>query len=150
MHTYQEKISELPLEQQRSVQTRAEEILAEERSWRKLREAARKSRDIVGRKLGTDREETFELQHQADLLLYSFAKQVKAIGGNLRIVAEFSDSPNVAFPNFDYFDDGLTDEERIRHTLGLEPDELIPPEWLQLPADMPDEIDGKNSGPRVS
>ena len=94
--------------------------------------------------------ETFELQHQSDLLLYSFAKQVKAQGGKLRIVAEFPDSPNVTFPNFDHFDDGLTDEERIRQTLGMEPDEPIPTEWLQHPADTPDEIAGKNSGPRVS
>lgn len=135
MSTYQEKLSELPPEQKRSIKTRAEEILAEERSWRRLREASRKSRDIVGRKLGTNREETFELQQQADLLLYSFAKQVKAKGGKLRIVAEFPDSPNVTFSSFDYFDDGLTDEERVRQTLVMEPDAPVPNEWLRHPLD---------------
>ena len=131
MTTYQEIFAALPPERQRLVNERAQELLAEERSWQALREAARRAREIVGRKLGTTREETFELQQKADLLLSSFAKQIKAKGGKVRFVAEFPDSPTVAFPNFDYFDDGLADEERIRQTLAMEPDEPISPEWMR-------------------
>ena len=133
MTTHEEIFSALPPEKQTWVRARAQELIAEERSWQKLREAARRSREVVARKLGTNREETFDMQLQADLLLHSFAKQVKAQGGKIRIIAGFPDSPNVSFPNFEYFDDGLTDEERIRQTLGMGPDEPIPPEWLRRP-----------------
>ena len=126
MTTLEEHLSKLSAEHRQGIEQRAQEILAENRSWQSLRMAARRSREIVGRKLGTNREETFELQQNADLLLTSFAKQVKAKGGKVRIVAEFPDSPTVSFPNFDYFDDGLTDEERIRQTLGIELNESIP------------------------
>ena len=126
MTTLEEHLSKLSAERRQGIEQRAQEILAENRSWQSLRMAARRSREIVGRKLGTNREETFELQQNADLLLTSFAKQVKAKGGKVRIVAEFPDSPTVSFPNFDYFDDGLTDEERIRQTLGIELNESIP------------------------
>ena len=131
MTTFKEKFAALPIEQQSRINEISHEILAEERSWQKLREAARKSRETISRKLGTNREETFTLQQNADLFLHSFAKQVRAKGGRIRIVAEFPDSPNVSFPNFDHFDDGLTDEERIRQTLGMEPDEPIPQEWFE-------------------
>ena len=131
MTTLEEHFRKLSPERRQGIERRTQELLAEERSWQTLREAARKSREIVGRKLGTTREETFELQQKADLLLSSFAKQVKAKGGKVRFVAEFPDSPTVAFPNFDYFDDGLADEERIRQTLAMEPDEPIPPEWMR-------------------
>ena len=131
MTTLEEHLSKLSPERRQGIERRTQELLAEERSWQTLREAARKSREIVGRKLDTNREETFELQQKADLLLSSFAKQVKANGGKVRIVAEFPDSPTVNFPNLDYFDDGLTDEERIRQTLAMEPDEPIPPEWMR-------------------
>ena len=131
MTTLEEHFSKLSPERRQGIERRTQELLAEERSWQTLREAARKSREIVGRKLDTNREETFELQQKADLLLSSFAKQVKAKGGKVRFVAEFPDSPTVAFPNFDYFDDGLADEERIRQTLAMEPDEPIPPEWMR-------------------
>ena len=131
MTTLEEHFSKLSPERRQGIEQRTQELLAEERSWQTLREAARKSREIVGRKLHTNREETFELQQKADLLLSSFAKQVKANGGKVRIVAEFPDSPTVNFPNLDYFDDGLTDEERIRQTLAMEPDEPIPPEWIR-------------------
>ena len=131
MTTLEEHLSKLSAERRQGIEQRTQEILAEELSWRKLRDAARKSRNIVGRKLGTNREETFDLQQKADLLLTSFAKQVKARGGKVRIVAEFPDSSTVSFANFDFFDDGLTDEERIRQTLGMETDEPIPEEWLR-------------------
>ncbi len=133
MTTLEEHLSKLSPEHRQGIEQRAQEIIAENRSWRSLRMAARKSREIISRKLGTNREETFELQQKTDLMLYSFAKQVKAQGGKVQIVAEFPNSPTVTFPNFDYFDDGLTDEESIRQTLGMEPDEPIPPEWLQHP-----------------
>ena len=45
MRTYQEKFSELPLDEQRSIKKRAEELIAEERTWRKLRKAVRRSRE---------------------------------------------------------------------------------------------------------
>ncbi len=131
MTTLEEHLSKLSPERRQGIERRTQELLAEERSWQTLREAARKSREIVGRKLDTNREETFELQQKADLLLSSFAKQVKANGGKVRIVSEFPDSPTVTFPNFDYFDDGLTDEERILQTLAMEPDDPIPAEWMR-------------------
>ena len=131
MTTLEERLSKLSPEHRQGIEQRAQEIIAEQRSWQTLREAARRSREIVGRKLGTNREETFELQQKADLLLSSFAKQTKANGGVLRIVAEFPDSPTVNFPNLDYFDDGLADEERIEQTLGMGLDRPIPAEWLR-------------------
>ncbi len=119
MTTFEEHLNKLSPEHRQGIDQRAQEILAEERSWQKLRDAARKSREVVGRKLGTNREETFKLQSKADLMLHAFAKQVKTEGGKVRIVAEFPDSPTVSFPNFGFFDDGLTDKERIGQTLGI-------------------------------
>jgi len=79
-----------PAERKR-VEHRAAEIIAEEMSLRDLRKARRLTQARIARKLGITQDSVSRLERRSDLLLSTLRKTVKAMGGDVRIVAEFPD-----------------------------------------------------------
>ena len=112
MTTYREKFARLPLEEQRRIKARAKEILAEEMSLRTLRQARQMTQASLAEQLGINQENVSRIEKRTDLLLSTLTKYVEGMGGKLRLIAEFPDSPPITLKGIEDLDDGLTDEER--------------------------------------
>ena len=84
----------------RAVEARAAELIAHEASLRALRKAAGKTQVDVAAALGIKQENVSRIERQADLLLSTLSRYVHAIGGQLRLTAEFAGGRTVELPAF--------------------------------------------------
>jgi transcriptional regulator with XRE-family HTH domain len=85
------KIAQLNRNQRRKVESRAAELIAEEMSLRDLRKARKLTQARIAKALGVTQDSVSRLEKRSDLLLSTLRKTVKAMGGDVRIVAEFRD-----------------------------------------------------------
>lgn len=86
-----EKMAKLNSAQRKKVAARAAELIAEEMSLRQLRKARKLTQARVAKVLGVTQDSVSRLEKRSDLLLSTLRKTVKAMGGEVRIVAEFPD-----------------------------------------------------------
>src|SRR5712672_4748530 len=86
-----EKIRKLNSTQRKKVAARAAELIAEEMSLRELRKSRKLTQTRVAKALGVTQDSVSRLEKRSDLLLSTLRKTVKAMGGNLSLVAEFPD-----------------------------------------------------------
>lgn len=98
-----EILRKLSLAERKKVEDRAAEIIAEEMSLRDLRKARKLTQARVAKKLGITQDSVSRLEKRSDLLLSTLRKTVKAMGGDVRIVAEFPDrAPVMLFELSEY------------------------------------------------
>jgi DNA-binding XRE family transcriptional regulator len=90
-----DKIKRLSPAQRRKVEARAAELVAEEMTLRELRHARKLTQVRMAKALGITQDSVSRLEKRSDLLLSTLRKTVKAMGGNLSLVAEFPDRPPV-------------------------------------------------------
>ena len=76
-------------EQQARVKARAQELIEEELTLRDLRQAQHLTQERMVELLGVEQENVSRLERRADLLLSTLCSYVAAMGGKLRLVAEF-------------------------------------------------------------
>ena len=88
-------IEKLSAAQRRKVESRAAELLAEEMTLRDLRKARKLTQVRLAKQLKITQDSVSRLEKRSDLLLSTLRKTVKAMGGNLSLVAEFPDRPPV-------------------------------------------------------
>jgi transcriptional regulator with XRE-family HTH domain len=86
-----EVIRKLNPAERKKVEERAAEIVAEEMSLRDLRKARKLTQARVAKTLGITQDSVSRLEKRSDLLISTLRKTVKAMGGDVRIVAEFPD-----------------------------------------------------------
>jgi len=86
-----EVIRKLSPAERKKVEDRAAEIIAEEMSLRDLRKARKLTQARVAKTLGITQDSVSRLEKRSDLLISTLRKTVKAMGGDVRIVAEFPD-----------------------------------------------------------
>src|SRR5881392_460320 len=86
-----DKVGKLNSIQRKKVEARATELIAEEMSLRDLRKARRLTQARVAKALGITQDSVSRLEKRSDLLLSTLRKTVKAMGGDVRIVAQFPD-----------------------------------------------------------
>src|SRR3981081_2748540 len=86
-----EKIRKLDSTERKKVAARAVELIAEEMSLRDLRKARKLTQTRVAKALGITQDSVSRLEKRSDLLLSTLRKTIKAMGGNVRIVAQFPD-----------------------------------------------------------
>jgi transcriptional regulator with XRE-family HTH domain len=86
-----EVIRKLNPAERKKVEDRAAEIVAEEMSLRDLRKARKLTQARVAKTLGITQDSVSRLEKRSDLLISTLRKTVKAMGGDVRIVAEFPD-----------------------------------------------------------
>jgi hypothetical protein len=79
----------------RKVEARAKELIAEEMSLRDLRRARRLTQRRMAESLRIGQDGVSRLEKRSDLLLSTLGSYVAAMGGRLRLVAEFPDRPPV-------------------------------------------------------
>jgi transcriptional regulator with XRE-family HTH domain len=77
--------------ERKKVEDCAAEIIAEEMSLRDLRKARKLTQARVAKELGITQDSVSRLEKRSDLLLSTLRKTVRALGGDMRIIAEFPD-----------------------------------------------------------
>lgn len=90
-----DKIKKLSPARRKKVEARAAELIAEEMSLRELRRARKITQVRVAKSLGITQDSVSRLEKRSDLLLSTLRKTIKAMGGDLSLVAEFPDRPPV-------------------------------------------------------
>ena len=93
-------------EQRARVEARAQELIEEELTLRDLRQAQHLTQERMAELLGVEQENVSRIERRADLLLSTLASYVAAMGGKLRLIAEF--------PNRKPVDGGARRSERKR------------------------------------
>ena len=76
-------------EQRARVEARAQELIEEEMTLRDLRQAQHLTQERMAELLGVEQENVSRIERRADLLLSTLASYVTAMGGKLRLIAEF-------------------------------------------------------------
>ncbi len=84
-------IGSLGAVERNKVKARAAELIAEEMTLRELRKARKLTQVRVAKELGITQDSVSRLEKRSDLLLSTLQKTIKAMGGNLSLVAEFPD-----------------------------------------------------------
>ncbi len=102
-----DKIRKLNSIQRKKVAARAAELIAEEMSLRELRKARKLTQTRVAKVLGITQDSVSRLEKRSDLLLSTLRKTVKAMGGDVRIVAQFPDRAPVVLSD-------LSEDEKPR------------------------------------
>src|SRR3546814_6868577 len=95
MTTLKERMDKLPKTRRKKVEARAAELIAEEMSLQDLRKARKRTQARVAKELGIKQENVSRIEKRADLLISTLSGYVEAMGGRLRLVAEFPDRPPV-------------------------------------------------------
>ena len=96
MKTLTERLDRLPPARRKKVEERARALIAEEMSLRDLRKALKQTQVRVAKELGINQENVSRIEKRSDLLISTLSGYVEAMGGTLRLVAEFPDRPPIA------------------------------------------------------
>jgi DNA-binding XRE family transcriptional regulator len=90
-----DKFRKLSSAQRKKVEARAAQLIAEEMTLRELRKARKLTQVRMAKALGVTQDSVSRIEKRSDLLLSTLRKTVKAMGGNLSLIAEFPDRPPV-------------------------------------------------------
>ena len=105
MRTSTQIMDRLPEERRVEIEKRAQELITEEMTRRDLRLARQKTQSHVAKELGINQENVSRIEKRADLLISTLGSYVEAMGGKLRLVAEFPDRPPVVITGIAALDD---------------------------------------------
>lgn len=96
---FDELIKDWPAERRARVEARASELIAEEMTLRDLRKARALTQVKLAKTLGIGQEHVSRLEQKSDMLLSTLASYVRAMGGDLRLMAQFPDRPPILLAN---------------------------------------------------
>ena len=82
---------ELSPTRRKKVEARAAQLIAEEMTLQELRRARKLTQMRMAKALGIGQDGVSKLEKRADLMISTLRKTVEAMGGTLRLVAEFPD-----------------------------------------------------------
>ena len=88
-------MAQLPPEQRAKIEARAQELILENMTLQDMRKARKLTQESMAELLGIRQDSVSRLEKRADLLLSTLRSYVKAMGGALKLVAEFPDRPSV-------------------------------------------------------
>jgi len=91
MKTIDEKMNSLSAARRKKIQARADVLIAEEMTLQELRHARKVTQVRIAKELGIRQEGVSRLEKRSDLLLSTLRKAVRAMGGDLQLVAAFPD-----------------------------------------------------------
>jgi transcriptional regulator with XRE-family HTH domain len=89
--TLDEVISGLPLDQQRDIEAGAAQLIEEEMTLRDLRKAHELTQTRMAEALHISQDGVSRIETRSDFLLSTLRSYVEAMGGKLRLIAEFPD-----------------------------------------------------------
>ena len=88
-------MAQLPPEQRAKIEAHAQELILENMTLQDMRKARKLTQESMAELLGIRQDSVSRLEKRADLLLSTLRSYVKAMGGDLKLVAEFPDRPSV-------------------------------------------------------
>jgi transcriptional regulator with XRE-family HTH domain len=91
MRTLNEIINGLPEERRARITSRTQKLIAEEMALRHLRQARNLTQQSMATLLQIDQAGVSKIESRSDMLLSTLRSYVEAMGGSLRLVAEFDD-----------------------------------------------------------
>jgi len=103
-------------EERAKVAARTAELVEEELTLRDLRQAQRMTQERMAELMGVEQENVSRLERRADLLLSTLSNYVAAMGGTLRLVAEFPNRHPVTIALADI--SGEAPIKPLRHSRG--------------------------------
>lgn len=90
-----DKIKSVSVERQNAIQERASQLIAEEMTLRDLRLALDKTQQDLAAVLHMKQDGISRLEKRSDMLISTLNKYIKAMGGTLKLTAEFPDRPSI-------------------------------------------------------
>ena len=93
--TLQQKIDQLAPGYKAEVEARADELILEELSLRALRKGLKRTQVEVAEALGIGQDTVSRLESRCNIMVSTLDRYIKAIGGEVSIVAEFPGRPPV-------------------------------------------------------
>lgn len=93
--TLKRKLESLSPSRRKKIEARTAELIAEEKSLRDLRKALSLTQEHMAEVLGIGQESVSRLEKRSDLLLSTLRTYIEAMGGELRLIAEFPNRPPV-------------------------------------------------------
>ncbi len=112
-----EIMNRLPQDERKAVAARVKELIAEEMSLRDLRQAHRLTQERIAESLGIGQEGVSRLEKRTDLLISTLRGYVEAMGGRLRLVADFPDRPPIVLSGLAEMEGGVEGgkQQRSKH-----------------------------------
>jgi DNA-binding transcriptional regulator YiaG len=89
MKTLNQKIREMSPARRKKIERRAAQLITEEMSLRELRRAHKLTQQRIAETLGIGQDQVSRLEQRSDLLLSTLRSYVEAVGGRLKVIAEF-------------------------------------------------------------
>src|SRR5713226_6778561 len=93
--TLDEVVATLPAGERAKIEARARELIAEEMSLQDLRKAIGKTQTTIARRLKVGQDAVSKLETRSDMYISTLRKILKAMGGELELIARFPDRPPV-------------------------------------------------------
>jgi len=93
--TLERKIEQLSPQHKAKVNARADELILEEMSLRALRKDLKRTQVEVAKALSIGQDTVSRLEGRCNIMVSTLDRYIKAIGGEMFIVAEFPDRPSV-------------------------------------------------------
>jgi transcriptional regulator with XRE-family HTH domain len=90
----------LPQAEQAAVRARGAELIAEEAGLRELRKARAQSQEQLAQRLGINQAAVSKIERRTDMYISTLRDLVRALGGELEIVATFPDQSPVRITQF--------------------------------------------------
>jgi DNA-binding XRE family transcriptional regulator len=106
--TLDQVIGGLPLDQQREIEVRAAQLIEDEMTLRDLRKAHELTQTRMAEALHISQDGVSRIEARSDFLLSTLRSYIEAMGGKLRLVAEF---PNRSPVNISGLDSLCGDEK---------------------------------------
>jgi transcriptional regulator with XRE-family HTH domain len=88
-------MAQLSPERRAKIEARAQELILENMTLQDMRKARKLTQESMAELLGIRQDSVSRLEKRTDLLLSTLRSYVKAMGGDLKLVAEFPDRPSV-------------------------------------------------------
>jgi DNA-binding XRE family transcriptional regulator len=105
--TLNEVIASLPGAERAKIEARTRELISEEMSLQDLRKAIGKTQTAIARRLKVGQEAISKLESRSDMYISTLRSVLKVMGGELELIARFSDRPPVRLQEL-----GVTSQRR--------------------------------------
>ena len=96
-------IASLPKERQNRIAEGTEQIIAQHMALQELRKAMSFTQEQIAEELRMDQGNLSKLEKRTDLMLSTLRRYIEAMGGSLKLVAEFPEHPPVEVSGFTSF-----------------------------------------------
>jgi len=87
--SHKEVMAGLTPQRRARIKARAKELIEEEMTLRDLRSVQQLTQERVAELLGIEQDSVSRMERRADMLLSTMSSYVEAMGGKLRLIAEF-------------------------------------------------------------